>query len=81
MFVYLDDILVVSATLEEHLRDVGRVLDRLKEAGLRLKPAKCAFARSEVDYLGFTVSAAGVKPNEKRSKQFWSFPNQQIASQ
>lgn len=40
VFVYLDDVLVVSVSLEEHLRDVGLVLDRLKEAGLRLKPSK-----------------------------------------
>ena len=49
VFVYLDDILVVSPTCEEHLRDVSRVLDRLGEAGVRLKPAKCCFARSEVE--------------------------------
>ena len=49
VFVYLDDILIVSATFEDHLKEVGRVLDRLSEAGLRLKPSKCSFARKEVD--------------------------------
>ena len=49
VFVYLDDILVVSPTFEEHLRDVSRVLDRLSKAGLRHRPAKCYFARSEVE--------------------------------
>ena len=74
VFTYLDDILVVSATLEKHLRDVGRVLDRLREVDLRLKPTKCAFARSEVEYLGFTVSAAGVRLNNNKVKAIVEFP-------
>ena len=45
VFVYLDDILIVSNSMEDHLRDVGLVLDKLSEAGLRLKPSKCSFAR------------------------------------
>jgi len=64
VFVYLDDILVVSANFEDHLRDVGLVLDRLKDAGLYLKPSKSLFAREEVVYLGFIVSAVGVTPNQ-----------------
>lgn len=36
VFVYLDDILFVSASMEHHQRDVGRVLDKLNEAGLHL---------------------------------------------
>lgn len=36
VFVYLDDILIVSASMEHHQRDVGHVLDKLNEAGLRL---------------------------------------------
>ena len=55
VFVYLDDILIVSNSMENHLRDVGLVLDKLGEAGLRLKPSKCSFARKEVEYLGFTI--------------------------
>ena len=74
VFVYLDDILVVSASFEDHLRDVGLVLDRLKEAGLCLKPSKCLFARKEVAYLGFTVSSEGVTPNQERVKAIVDFP-------
>jgi len=74
VFVYLDDILVVSASFEDHLRDVGLVLDRLKEAGLHLKPSKCSFARKEVVYLGFTVSSKGVTPNQEKVKAIVDFP-------
>ena len=56
--------MVVSASFEEHLREVGHVLDKLKDAGLCLKPSKCLFARKEVVYLGFTVSSEGVLPNQ-----------------
>ena len=74
VFVYLDDILIVSASFEDHLRDVGHVLDRLMEAGLRLKPSKCLFARKEVVYLGFTVSSEGVTPNHEKVKAIVEFP-------
>ena len=74
VFVYLDDILIVSASFEEHLRDVEHVLDRLMEAGLRLKPSKCLFARKEVVYLGFTVSSEGVTPNHEKVKAIIDFP-------
>ena len=74
VFVYLDDILIVSASFEDHVRDVGLVLDRLMEAGLRLKPSKCLFARKEVVYLGFTVSSEGVTPNQEKVKAIVNFP-------
>ena len=74
VFVYLDDILIVSATFEDHLKEVGCVLDRLSEAGLHLKPSKCSFARKEVEYLGFTISADGVRPNSAKIKAITEFP-------
>ena len=52
--VYLDDILVLGATLEEHLQNprCAQVFDRLRKAGLRLKPTKCHLAQMEIAYLG-----------------------------
>ena len=55
--IYLDDILVVSSNFQEHLIHVEQVLKHLHEAGLKLKPAKCAFAQKQINYLGFTLSA------------------------
>ena len=52
---YIDNVLVVGRTLEEHLINLETVLERLREAGLKLKPAKCSFMRPEVTYLGFVV--------------------------
>ena len=58
--VYLDDVIVVGRTFKEHVENLGVVLQRLREANLRLKPTKCALCRDEVLYLGHIVSRQGV---------------------
>ena len=73
VFVYLDNILVVSLTFEEHLRDVDLVMDQLGKAGLHLKPVKCYFARNQIEYLGFTLSTAGIQPNSNKVKAIMEF--------
>jgi hypothetical protein len=55
--VYLDDVLVVGATLQEHNKNLEEVLERIRQAGLRLKPKKCKFAQESVVYLGHVVTA------------------------
>ena len=50
--VYIDDVLIFSETLEEHLTHIHSVLKRLLDVGLKLKPGKCKFLRKEVEYLG-----------------------------
>ena len=47
---------------EEHLVRLGAVLERFLEHGLKLKPSKCHFFRTEIDYLGHKVSADGMTP-------------------
>ncbi|XP_043080595.1 uncharacterized protein K02A2.6-like [Puntigrus tetrazona] len=48
--VFLDDILITGRNDEEHLQILGKVLDRLQEAGLRLKRSKCTFMEKEVQF-------------------------------
>ena len=58
--IYLDDILVFSPVWSEHVSDVEKVLTRLREAGLTMKPEKCFFARKEVRYLAYVISKSGI---------------------
>ncbi|GFS65421.1 retrovirus-related Pol polyprotein from transposon 412 [Nephila pilipes] len=68
--VYLDDIIIVGRTFEDHLRNIRRVLEKLKMAILKLNPFKCNLFRREVGYLGHIISDEGVKKIPKRSPQF-----------
>jgi hypothetical protein len=63
---YLDDILVYSKTLEEHIRHVTEVLECLRKADLRLKPEKCEWHKEEVEFLGFVVGRNRVKMSSKK---------------
>ena len=73
-FVYLDDILVISSSWEEHLHNLELVFERLKEAGLRLRPKKCAFVRQEVTYLGHVISEAGISVDPTKIEKLQGYP-------
>ena len=55
VLVYLDDVLVFSTNLEQHLRDLDCVLQRLSDNGLYVKLKKCEFGKTEVEYLGHVI--------------------------
>ena len=61
--VYIDDVLIFSCTMEEHVKHLRQVLERLRKAGLKLKPTKYHFIRQAVEYLGHVITPDGLKPN------------------
>ena len=74
--IYLDDIIVFSRTPEEHIERLRGVFSKLAAAGLRLKPSKCKFFKSKVNYLGHIVSKEGIKTDPKKIEAIekWLFP-------
>ncbi|GLB43126.1 putative retrotransposable element tf2 155 kda protein type 1-like [Lyophyllum shimeji] len=74
--VYLDDILIYTKTLEEHRRITRIVLDRLREHRLFLKPEKCEFERTEIEYLGLIIShgTASMDPVKVAGVAEWPVP-------
>ena len=59
--IYLDDVVVFANTEAEHLKRLHTIFERFHEHGLKLKPTKCDFFKSEITYLGHQVSAKGMK--------------------
>jgi RNase H-like domain found in reverse transcriptase/Reverse transcriptase (RNA-dependent DNA polymerase)/Integrase zinc binding domain len=80
-FVYLDDVLVASSTMEEHLEQLEVVFSRLREAGLLLNREKCVFGQPVVEFLGHRVSAAGVAPLQSKVQAVQEFPQPHTVKQ
>ena len=74
LFVYMDDIVIYSRSLEEHAVKFNRLMKRLKDANLKLQPDKCEFLRTEVAYLGHIIGSDGVKPDPRKIEAITKFP-------
>ncbi|GFS69639.1 retrovirus-related Pol polyprotein from transposon 297 [Nephila pilipes] len=72
--VYLDDIIIVGKTFEEHLSNIRKVFQRLQKANLKLSPKKFKFSRKEVSYLGHVISFEGVKADSEKNKAVFDWP-------
>lgn len=72
--VYMDDILIPARSFEEGLSRLEEVLKLVSQNGLTLKLSKCNFFFEKIDYLGFEVSADGVRPGTSKSKAISEFP-------
>ncbi len=74
VLVYLDDVLIHSASPDLHLQNLREVLERFKAAGMTLRRDKCHFFRENVDYLGFKISQDGVHPGDKGLRAIREYP-------
>lgn len=72
--VFIDDLIVFAPTLEEHEQRLMRVLQRLKEFGLKLSVEKCVFFQTSVRYLGHVVSSNGVETDPAKIATLTTWP-------
>ena len=80
-FVYIDDVLICSRSFDDHLKHLEQVLQRLQDAGLRLKAKKCLFLRQEVPYLGHVVTKDGIRPDPAKTEKMRGYPTPTDVSQ
>jgi len=73
---YIDDILIYSKTAKEYREHVQKVLQKLKEAGLFIKPEKYEFWIQKTGFLGFLISENGIKmdPENVNAVLDWEAP-------
>ena len=74
LLVYLDDIIVYSSSIADHLKRLERVFQKLKEHGLKVEAEKCQFFQRRVKYLGHVVSAEGVGTDPAKTEAVASWP-------
>jgi transposase InsO family protein len=71
---YLDDCITFSRTFEQHKHDLTQVLDRIRFAGLKLKPSKCTIAADSIMYLGHIVDREGVRCDPAKIEKVKNWP-------
>ena len=63
--IYLDNVIVYLHMEDDHLIQLRAILERFQEYRLKLKPSKCNFFCTEINYLGHKVSVKGMQPGTK----------------
>ena len=74
IIIYIDDILILSETFEQHLSLVQKVLNTLHGNGLKIKVKKCEFFRDEVSYLGHIINQQGIRKSPEYVEKVKEYP-------
>lgn len=72
--MFIDDILIYSANMEEHEQHLGLVFEKLREHKLYLKSNKCELARNGIEYLRHVISSSGVTADPTKIFAMLSWP-------
>src|SRR5699024_12620268 len=71
---YHDDILIFTEIEDDHMGHLRQVLDRIRDANLRLNKEKCEFGREEIEFLGFQIKDGKRSPNDEKTRILANFP-------
>lgn len=72
--VYLDDIIVFSTSLQEHMINLEKVFSKLRESNFKIQMDKSEFLKLETEFLGHVISKDGVKPNPNKIEAIKRYP-------
>lgn len=72
--LYLDDVIIYSRTYEEHMQRLEAVMQRIREAGLKLNASKCKFFQREIKYLGHIISEEGIAVDQEKIEAIRKWP-------
>ena len=72
--VYMDDIIIYSRNAEEHAMHLRMVLQRIRDHKMKIKKKKCEFFKSEIQYLGHTISEGVLKPQTSKTEALFRYP-------
>ncbi|KAJ3641514.1 hypothetical protein Zmor_028019 [Zophobas morio] len=72
--VYLDDVMIMGKTFDDHLKNLEEVLERMEKARLKLNPKKCSLFQKRVEFLGHIVSEKGIETNPTKALAIRDWP-------
>ena len=83
VLIYLDDVLCISRSPEEHLGHLKLVFDKFRAHRMQVKLSKCKFMQKEIKYLGHILSPEGVRPDPAKIQTLldWEFPSTPLGVQ
>ncbi|KAL7304006.1 hypothetical protein TKK_0000475 [Trichogramma kaykai] len=74
VFGYLDDIIIVTESFDEHMKWLEIVLTKLRDAGLTVNRKKCDFCCSRVKYLGYVLDSNGLRVDSEKVQPVLRYP-------
>ncbi|CAG9126955.1 unnamed protein product [Plutella xylostella] len=68
VIIFLDDIMCANSTLEDHYATLSKVLERLRNYGLKIKREKCTFFTKQIKFLGYVIDSDGIRVDPEKVK-------------
>lgn len=79
--VYVDDVLIISETIEQGIDRLKTVLEVLTKAGFSLNLKKCSFLKTRIEYLGYEIEGGEIRPNRRKIEALSALPPPQSVTQ
>ena len=72
--IFVDDILLVSKTFDEHVRNLRTIFHKFRQANMSLNLDKCELIKPSIQFLGHIISSSGIQPDPTKITSITNFP-------